>query len=60
MKKIPFAEINIEILIFEEVCSATSYLATTFHPTIGQGVPQSLSNNATPELGMIPTGNKKY
>ena len=33
---------------------ATSYVAATFHPTIGQHAHQSLSNAATPELGMIP------
>ena len=33
---------------------ATSYVAATFHPTIGERAHQSLSNNATPELGMIP------
>ena len=33
---------------------ATSYVAATFHPTIGQFAHQSLSNAATPELGMIP------
>ena len=33
---------------------ATSYVAATFHPTIGQRAHQSLSNAATPELGMIP------
>ena len=27
-----------------------------FHPTIGQRAHQSLSNTATPELGMIPQG----
>ena len=32
----------------------TSYIAATFHPTIGQLAHQSLSNAATPELGMIP------
>jgi len=32
----------------------TSYVAATFHPTIGQLAHQSLSNAATPELGMIP------
>ena len=32
----------------------TSYIAATFHPTIGQRANQSLSNAATPELGMIP------
>ena len=36
--------------------SATSYVAATFHPTIGQRAPQSLSNAATPELGMILQG----
>ena len=33
---------------------ATSYVAAMFHPTIGQLAHQSLSNAATPELGMIP------
>ena len=32
----------------------TSYVAAMFHPTIGQLAHQSLSNAATPELGMIP------
>ena len=27
-----------------------------FHPTIGQHANRSLSNTATPELGMIPQG----
>ena len=35
---------------------ATSYVAATFHPTIGQRAHQSLSNTATPKLGMIPQG----
>ena len=35
--------------------SATSYVAATFHPTIGQCAHQSLSNTTTPKLGMIPT-----
>ena len=35
---------------------ATSYVAATFHPTIGQRAHQSLSNAATLELGMIPSG----
>ena len=34
----------------------TSYVAAMFHPTIGQHAHQSLSNTATPELGMIPQG----
>ena len=33
---------------------ATSYVAAMFHPTIGQLAHQSLSNAATPKLGMIP------
>ena len=37
-------------------CAATSYVAATFHPTIGQFAHQSLSNTTTPELGMIPQG----
>ena len=36
--------------------SATSYAAAMFHPTIGQRAHQSLSNTATPKLGMIPQG----
>ena len=36
--------------------SATNYVAATFHPTIGQHAPQSLSNAATPKLGMILQG----
>ena len=35
---------------------ATSYVAATFHPTIGQRAHQSLNNIATLELGMIPQG----
>ena len=34
--------------------STTSYIAATFHTTIGQHAHQSLSNTATPKLGMIP------
>ena len=34
----------------------TSYVAATFHPTIGQRAHQYLSNTNTPELGMIPQG----
>ena len=41
-----------------ENCPATSYVAATFHPTIGQRAHKSLSNTATPELGMIPQGLK--
>ena len=35
---------------------ATSYVAAIFHPTIGQRAHKSLSNTATPELGMITQG----
>ena len=35
---------------------ATSYVTTTFHPTIGQRAHQSVSKIATPKLGMIPQG----
>ena len=35
---------------------ATSYVTATFHPTIGQRAHQSLSNIATPEMGMTPQG----
>ena len=35
---------------------ATSYVFAMFHPTIGQNSHQSLSNTATPEMGMIPQG----
>ena len=37
----------------------TSYVIATFHPTIGQRAHQSLSNTATPELGMIPQGSRE-
>ena len=35
---------------------ATSYIAATFHPTIGHHAHQSLIETATPELGMILQG----
>ena len=35
---------------------ATSYVAATFHPTIGQRAHQSLSITGTPNMGMIPQG----
>ena len=41
-------------LYLTEACPSTSYIAAMFHPTIGQRDHQSLSNAATPELGMIP------
>ena len=47
-----------ERLILEEARPITNYVATTFHPTIGQCAHQSLSTTPTPELGMIPTRNK--
>ena len=37
---------------------ATSYVATTFHPTIGHRAHQSLSNTATPELGTLVENEK--
>ena len=43
-------------LILWTLCSATSYVAATFHPTIGQRAPKPLNNAATPELGMILQG----
>ena len=43
-------------LAYEEAHPTTSYVAATFHPTIGHCAHQSLSNNATLELGMIPHG----
>ena len=49
--------ISQEYLSYEN-CPATSYVAATFHPTIGQCDHQSLSNTATLELGMISTRNK--
>ena len=58
MKQIQFAKINTEILIFGRSCSAASYVAAMFHPTICQCAHQSLSSTASPELGMIPT--RKY
>ena len=45
-------------LSYEESCSTTSHVTATFHPTIGQCTHQSLSNTATPELGMISSRNK--
>ena len=47
-------------LSYEEACPSTSYVTAKFHPTIGQCVPQSLNNTATPKLGMIPTRNKEH
>ena len=38
--------------------AATHYVASTFHPTIGECAHQSLRNIATPELGMISSRNK--
>ena len=40
------------------ICPATIYVTATFHPTIGQCAHQSLSDTATPELGMISSRNK--
>ena len=41
------------ILIWKRSWTATRYIAATFHPTIGHCAHQSLSNTATPELGII-------
>ena len=55
--KYRIAEVKcIRLLILWKLCSTTSYVAATFHPTIGQRAHQSLSNAATPELGMILQG----
>ena len=40
----------------KRICPTTSYVTAMFHPTIGQCAHQSLSNTATPEMGMIPQG----
>ena len=47
-------EVNNSTYLLKKNSPATSYLAATFHPTIGQLAHQSLSNTTTPELGMIP------
>ena len=47
-------EVNNSTYLLMKNSPATSYVAATFHPTIGQRAHQSLSNAATPELGMIP------
>ena len=47
-------------LSYKEACPATSYVAVTFHPTIGTCAHQYLSNTATLELGMISTRNKEH
>ena len=52
------AELNTRILILRRGFPATSYVAATFHPTIGQCAPYFLSITATPELGMISTSNQ--
>ena len=45
-------------LILKKYFPTTSYVAATFHPTIGLCAHQSLRNTTTLELGMIPTRNK--
>ena len=42
------AELNTRILILRRSFPATSYVAATFHPTIGQCAPYSLSITITP------------
>ena len=49
----------IRILIWKRSWPATSYVATTFHPTIGQCAHHSLNITATPELDMIPQGSRE-
>ena len=49
-------KLSTKIPILKRSWPATIYVATTFHPTIGQHAHQSLSNTATPKLGMIPQG----
>ena len=51
--------LSTRILILKRSWPATSYAVVTFHPTIGQCAHQSLSINATPELGMIPQGTRE-
>ena len=47
-------EVTISTYLLMNNSPATSYVAATFHPTIGQRAHQSLNNAATPELGMVP------
>ena len=47
------------ILIWKRSWPATSYVAATFYPTIGQCAHQSLSITATLEFGMIPQGTRE-
>ena len=47
------------ILIWKQRWLATSYIATTFHPTISQCAHHSLNITATLELGMIPQGTRE-
>ena len=49
---------HMRILILKRSFPVTSYVAATFHPTIGQCAHQSLNGTTTPELGMVPTRNK--
>ena len=54
-KKNIVAEIKYKgILILKGIWLATSYVAATFHPTIGQCAHQSLNTTTTLEMGMIP------
>ena len=47
-------------LSLSEACPETSYVVTTFHPTISECAHQSLNNTATPKLGMISLSNKEH
>ena len=50
-------ELNTRILILRRSFPATRFVSATFHPTIGQCAPYSLSITATPKMSMISTGN---
>ena len=51
---------NKKYLSLSKSCPATSYVAATFHPTIGQCAHQSLSSTTTAVLGMISPRNKEH
>ena len=57
LSKYKCRDLNTRILILEEACPTTGYVAETFHPSIGQCAHQSLNATSTPELGMISTRN---
>ena len=57
-KENTIVELNTRILILRRSFPTTRFVVATFHPTIGQCAPYSLSITATLELGMISTGNQ--